>query len=259
MDPETKQQSKEGMTAKEKRRKYAPKKKPTIMEQSLPKNEPHSATQDSASVKKKRRKKRRQAKLVDRGTSTVHHGETRVTTATSVNETSVAPPTMYSRPNKKQKEEGRHTDTASHSPKPIRNTEETELSSKKAPCHPFQVDETDHCETPLEAYKDIALLLEHFAKAIGKTRANLRIYDPYYCSGGVKQRLASLGFKTVWNENADFYANIQKVRTVASCFWAQEVLAHPGVQHPWNCRAARQTMMSFLPTRRTQEHTLKNF
>lgn len=258
MDSETKQQSKEGMTAKEKRRKYAPKKKPTIMEQSLPKNEPHSATQDSASVKKKRRKKRRQAKL-DRGTSTVHHGETPVTTATSVNETSVAPPTTCSRPNKKQKEEGRHTDAASHSPNPTRNTAETELSSRKAPCHSFQVDETDHCETPLEAYKDIALLLEHFAKAIGKTRANLRIYDPYYCSGGVKHRLASLGFKTVWNENADFYANIQKVRTVASCFWAQEVLAHPGVQYPWNFRAARQTTMSFLPTRRTQGHTLKNF
>jgi hypothetical protein len=230
-DSETKQERKEGMlTAKEKRRKYVPKKKQTTMEQqSLPKNEAHSATNDDSacSIKKKRRKKRIKQTKIDRGcgTITLHHGET-PPTATSVKNASessvvVVPPPP--RPNKKGKKEGgAHTDTVSHSPeRPTWNNENKKetitLSSSKTKttpsAHLFQVDETDHCETPLEAYKDIAILLEHFAKAIGKTRATLRIYDPYYCNGGVKSRLALLGFKTVFNENTDFYANIKKVRT----------------------------------------------
>lgn len=79
--------------------------------------------------------------------------------------------------------------------------------------HPFEVDATDHCETPLEAYRDVAALLDQVAKSLGKTRRNLSIYDPYFCDGGVKVKLTSLGFGNVRNENEDFYKAIQN-RTV---------------------------------------------
>mmetsp|Transcript_28245 Transcript_28245/g.39750 ORF Transcript_28245/g.39750 Transcript_28245/m.39750 type:complete len:383 (-) Transcript_28245:169-1317(-) len=82
--------------------------------------------------------------------------------------------------------------------------------SSKVVHHRFEVDETDHCETPLEAYKDIVSILDYWAKCIGKNRADLVMYDPYYCSGGIKGRLGSLGFKNVLNENEDFYDNIEK-------------------------------------------------
>jgi hypothetical protein len=78
------------------------------------------------------------------------------------------------------------------------------------PSHPFEVDESDHCESPLEAYRDVLSLLDFIAKSLGKNRETLRIYDPYYCDGGVKAKLASLGFHQVINENEDFYENIEK-------------------------------------------------
>lgn len=86
-------------------------------------------------------------------------------------------------------------------------------ASAKAPTcdpqHPFEVDATDHCETPLEAYHDVTALLDQIAGSTGKTRASLSIYDPYYCDGGVKSKLNSLGFKNVRNDNEDFYENIK--------------------------------------------------
>lgn len=77
------------------------------------------------------------------------------------------------------------------------------------PTHPFEVDETDHCETPLEAYTDAIQLLDFIAKSLGKKRDTIRIYDPYFCDGGIKVKLASLGFANVINENQDFYDNIE--------------------------------------------------
>lgn len=77
--------------------------------------------------------------------------------------------------------------------------------------HPFEVDEADHCETPLRAYEDILPLLDQIAKAVGKTdRHQLVIYDPYYCDGGIKRKLQHLGIpaKNVRNENRDFYKDI---------------------------------------------------
>jgi hypothetical protein len=77
------------------------------------------------------------------------------------------------------------------------------------PSHPFEVDESDHCESPSEAYRDVLSLLDFIAKSLGKKRDTLRIYDPYYCDGGVKVKLASMGFDKVINENEDFYENIE--------------------------------------------------
>ena len=66
--------------------------------------------------------------------------------------------------------------------------------------HAFAVSPSDHAETPVNAYEDLA----PFLRAVGG-----RVYDPYYCDGGVRRRLAALGFREVFNENRDFYADIQ--------------------------------------------------
>ncbi len=59
--------------------------------------------------------------------------------------------------------------------------------------HAFPVDEDDHAETPLLAYEHVAPFLEQLAAKLSKRRDQLVVYDPYYCAGGVKERLASLG------------------------------------------------------------------
>ena len=66
--------------------------------------------------------------------------------------------------------------------------------------HAFDVSTpSDHAETPVNAYEDLA----PFLRAVGG-----RVYDPYYCDGGVVRRLAALGFRDVVNENRDFYADV---------------------------------------------------
>lgn len=78
----------------------------------------------------------------------------------------------------------------------------------RPPRYSFQVDDTDHCETPLQAYRDAINILDRLAKSLNKTRSTLTIYDPYYCDGGVKKKLASFGFTSVINRNRDFYQDI---------------------------------------------------
>jgi hypothetical protein len=80
----------------------------------------------------------------------------------------------------------------------VKKTEET--------IHPWKTEDADHCETPPSAYKDIAPVLRFIAKRLEKKPEELRIYDPYYCAGGVKRHLAELGFTNVYNECEDFYA-----------------------------------------------------
>jgi len=79
------------------------------------------------------------------------------------------------------------------------------VAENDRPQHPFEADELDHCETPLEAYEDISLLLALVAKSLGKSRRTLSIYDPYYCNGAVKKRLGSFGFENIYNKCEDFY------------------------------------------------------
>ena len=58
--------------------------------------------------------------------------------------------------------------------------------------YPFQVDDDDdHCETSSEAYEDVEAILGQLAEKIGKTRAELAIYDPYFCTGQVVQNLGA--------------------------------------------------------------------
>jgi hypothetical protein len=80
-----------------------------------------------------------------------------------------------------------------------------EVDDNKAHEYPYEVDGDDHCESPIEAYRDIAPILERFAVERYKSKESLRIYDPYYCEGSVKERLNSLGFLSVYNVKEDFY------------------------------------------------------
>ncbi|CAE7675787.1 hexb1 [Symbiodinium microadriaticum] len=72
--------------------------------------------------------------------------------------------------------------------------------------HPFATNEDDHCETALEAYRDVLPILQHIASLLGKAPSKLRIYDPFYCAGAVVKHLGELGFPHVYNKCEDFYA-----------------------------------------------------
>ena len=100
---------------------------------------------------------------------------------------------------------------------PVTNTSTATSTATSAegvhPRYSFQVDDTDHCETPLQAYRDALDVLDRLAKSLNKKRSTLRIYDPYYCDGGVKLKLASYGFTSVINRNRDFYDDIDKKAT----------------------------------------------
>ena len=76
---------------------------------------------------------------------------------------------------------------------------------------PFEVDDLDRA--PYEAYKDINIFLELYAKLIGKTKATLSIYDPYFCDGSIKKHFASLGYHNVYNVKEDFYKRIKNNST----------------------------------------------
>jgi hypothetical protein len=76
--------------------------------------------------------------------------------------------------------------------------------------HPFICEPRDHCETPFEAYRDIEPFLYRLSVALGKTKAQLKVYDPFYCEGSVKVHLKRLGFDSVYNENEDFYKRIEE-------------------------------------------------
>eukprot|EP00049_Salpingoeca_infusionum_P009832 m.167268 g.167268 ORF g.167268 m.167268 type:complete len:480 (+) comp14456_c0_seq1:306-1745(+) len=75
---------------------------------------------------------------------------------------------------------------------------------------PWECDEADHCETPLLAYQHIAPLLDALAAILGKTRETLFVYDPYYCGGGVGNKLQQLGFERVYNKCEDFYQVVKE-------------------------------------------------
>ena len=71
---------------------------------------------------------------------------------------------------------------------------EDELQEEKnEDSYPYETVTDDHCETPLRAYQDIQLSIELLADRLGKTTAELKIYDPYYCEGNVVNLLNSLG------------------------------------------------------------------
>jgi len=42
--------------------------------------------------------------------------------------------------------------------------------------YPYLVDEDDHCETPVEAYRDLKPFLKKLCKKLGKSKSELIIY-----------------------------------------------------------------------------------
>lgn len=70
---------------------------------------------------------------------------------------------------------------------------------------PYPTDPDDHCETPLDAYQDIAPFLDKLCQLLGKQKSELSIYDPYYCNGSVVRHLQSLGYTQVYNKKEDAY------------------------------------------------------
>jgi len=81
---------------------------------------------------------------------------------------------------------------------------------------PFLADPDDHCETSPTSFAHLAPLLDAlitgFPGAKSKSRACLKIYDPYYCAGGSKMHLGALGFTKVYNEAEDLYAVAEEGR-----------------------------------------------
>jgi len=73
---------------------------------------------------------------------------------------------------------------------------------------PYETFADDHCETPLEAYEHIKPILRRIAKKLlgRKKSKSLKIYDPYYCDGGMIEKLHQLGFPHVYNKKEDCYA-----------------------------------------------------
>ena len=76
--------------------------------------------------------------------------------------------------------------------------------------HAFECNPDDHCETSLEAHKDIVNFLNIVASQKNKKPSELIIYDPYYCAGATRLNFTELGFPNVINENKDFYEMIAK-------------------------------------------------
>lgn len=72
------------------------------------------------------------------------------------------------------------------------------------PEFPFETDADDHCESPLEAYKDIVPFLKDCNNRKSPS-AEIFIYDPYFCNGAVVNNLKSLGFTNVHNRKEDCY------------------------------------------------------
>ena len=63
---------------------------------------------------------------------------------------------------------------------------------------PFAVDEADHAETPQRAYEDVAPVLRLLAAAMGKEPSELRIWDPFFCTGAPSRRSLSLSISFRW-------------------------------------------------------------
>ncbi|KAL3767601.1 hypothetical protein ACHAWO_003280 [Cyclotella atomus] len=111
-----------------------------------------------------------------------------------------------------KRSKARKTDTeedSSASPACTSTKEITSAAITLSSRHAFPTNSLDHCETPLRAYQHIAPVLETIANRLNLQPSKLRIYDPYYCDGSMKQHLSTLGYTRVIHFNVDFYHQIQ--------------------------------------------------
>ena len=149
----------------------------------------------------------KQCELVKTVTTSSHHDATKRSSTKPRGPSPSNDKLQHKQPQKKRKP---NEDPKFHIPQ---STAPCIEANGDRPRYSFQVDDTDHCETPIQAYKDVLPVLDRIAKSLNKKRCNLTIYDPYYCDGGVKKKLFSYGFTSVINRNRDFYNDIQKKQT----------------------------------------------
>eukprot|EP00960_Hanusia_phi_P043452 756056-Hanusia_phi.AAC.1 len=107
--------------------------------------------------------------------------------------------------NGKKKEKSKRKDNNEDSA----SKQQSSTSQPGVVSHSFETTDADHAETPREAYEHVLPLLHKMAEAAGKTPSDLRIYDPFFCTGSMKRHLAHLGFTNVYNQNEDFYETVK--------------------------------------------------
>ncbi|KAG2428238.1 hypothetical protein HYH02_014420 [Chlamydomonas schloesseri] len=73
---------------------------------------------------------------------------------------------------------------------------------------PFEVDYNDHFETSSAAVDDIQPVLTALCKRLKKTPAQLAIYDPFFCKGGIRRHYEARGFTNFIHRKRDFYADV---------------------------------------------------
>ena len=136
---------------------------------------------DTAESKKKKQK-------VADTTSNADAGESR---PENQPETAEEAPTSTNKkkPMKKKKKKGNS--------QAVTNTENGSIAKPTIPTFK-DIEDADHCETPLLAYKDLEKFLDRVCEKLGKERATLRIYDPYFCTGKMKDHLWEMGFLDVY-------------------------------------------------------------
>ncbi|KAL3799736.1 hypothetical protein HJC23_010386 [Cyclotella cryptica] len=83
---------------------------------------------------------------------------------------------------------------------------EESMEGQEGPSFPYPTNPDDHCETPLQSYRDILCILDELCTVFSKNNETLQIYDPYYCNGSVVKHLESLGYTNVYNRKEDCYA-----------------------------------------------------
>jgi hypothetical protein len=90
-------------------------------------------------------------------------------------------------------------DAAGAPPAPLARGEADAPRARRPDRYAFAVDEADHAETPRLAYAHLAPLLDAIGGALSppRARAELRIWDPFFCAGSVVAHLRALGFKQV--------------------------------------------------------------
>lgn len=86
-----------------------------------------------------------------------------------------------------------------------------------AKAYPYDVDYCDHFETPLQAYEDIAPVIDVLCNlrnqpTVKENRSQICVYDPYYCHGRAAELLSSLKFRKIAHEKRDFYDDIENER-----------------------------------------------
>ncbi|KAG2423695.1 hypothetical protein HXX76_015085 [Chlamydomonas incerta] len=74
---------------------------------------------------------------------------------------------------------------------------------------PFEVDYNDHFETSAAAVDDIQPVLLALCKRLKKTPAQLAVYDPFFCQGGIRRHYTARGFTNFIHRKRDFYADVE--------------------------------------------------